>query len=101
MFVLFLFFSLNKSGKSKWIAPALITGIIFTVAYWRELIVSCPAWRWPAGAAFALAGIMTVVLHSTDYLHFPRKLDPLRRAKGWDDFAQHVQDARVKHHAIS
>ncbi len=99
VFAIFLFFSLNKSGKSNWIAPALITGIIFTVAYWRERITNCPVWRWPARAAFAMAGVMTLAVHNTDYLHFPRKLDPLRRAQGWDDFARHVQAARVKHQA--
>jgi len=37
------------------------------------------------------------VLHTTDYLRLPRRLDPLSRAQGWDDYARHVQDARVKY----
>lgn len=99
LFALFLFFSLNKAGKSNWISPALITGIIFTVVYWRELIASRPGWRWAGGAGFWVGGVMTVVLHNTDFLRLPPKLEPLRRAQGWDDFARHVQEARVKYRA--
>ena len=99
LFAIFLFFSLNKAGKSNWIAPALFTSIIFTVVYWRDVIANRPGWRWGAAMALSVAGIMTVVLHDTDYLHLPGRLDPLRRAKGWDDFARHIQEARVKYRA--
>ncbi len=36
LYGLFMFFSLNKAGQPNWAAPALVTGIIFTVVYWRE-----------------------------------------------------------------
>jgi len=66
-----------------------------------------PAWRWGVGAAFAVALLMTVVLHNTnplmvvaksvtDALHRRPIPDPLRRAQGWNDFAAHVQSAREK-----
>ena len=96
---LFLFFSLNSAGKPNWIAPALITGIILTVVFWREKVARQPAWRWGIGAAFLIALAMTVMLHDTDYLHLPPNKDPLHRAHGWDDFAAHVQQARQKFRA--
>jgi hypothetical protein len=40
-----------------------------------------------------------MVLHDTELLHLPSKLDPLRRAQGWADFVAHVQRARVAHQA--
>jgi hypothetical protein len=62
------------------------------------------------GAAFAVALLMTVVMHDTEplilglnrlteYLHWRPVTDPLRRAQGWTDFATHVQQAREKYHA--
>ena len=99
LFALFLFFSLNKAGKSNWIAPALVTGIIFTVVYWREVMAARTGWRWAGAISLSVAGIMTIVLHNTDCLQLPGKLDPLRRAKGWDDFSRHVQEARVNYRA--
>jgi hypothetical protein len=107
---LFMFFSLNSAGKENWAAPALVTGIVFTVVYWREIVASHPAWRWGVGAAFAIALLMTVVMHDTEpamavlnriteNLHRPPITDPLRRAQGWKDFAAHVQTAREQHDA--
>ena len=110
LYGLFMFFSLNSAGKENWTAPALVTGIIFTVVYWREIVARHPAWRWGVGAAFAVALLMTVVMHDTEplilglnrlteYLHWRPVTDPLRRAQGWTDFATHVQQAREKYHA--
>jgi 4-amino-4-deoxy-L-arabinose transferase-like glycosyltransferase len=99
LYGLFAFFSLNKAGQPNWVAPALITGVIFTVVYWREVVTRHPAWRWGVGAAFLIALLMTVVLHDTEYLRLPPNRDPLRRAQGWPDFAKHVQQAREHYRA--
>ena len=96
---LFMFFSLNSAGKENWAVPALVTGIIFTVVYWREIVARHPAWRWGIGAAFVVALLMTVVMHDTEYLKLPPGKDPLRRAQGWKDFAAHVETAREKNNA--
>jgi hypothetical protein len=110
LYGLFAFFSLNKAGQPNWAAPALVAGIIITVVYWREVVARHPAWRGGVGAAFAVALLMTVVLHDTDplmfvlnrvttHFHLRPVTDPLRRAQGWDEFAAHVQQARETHHA--
>ena len=108
LYGVFAFFSLNKAGQPNWAAPALVTGIIFTVVYWRDVVARYPAWRWGVGAAFAIALLMTVAIHDTEplmiiagrittSLHRPPLIDPLRRAQGWTDFATHVQQAREKY----
>jgi len=99
LFGIFLFFSLNKAGKGNWTAPALITGIILTVVYWRDLIARKPAWRKGVIAALAVAFVMSAVMHDTSFLRLPPDLDPMRRAQGWADFAAHVDAARKKHQA--
>jgi len=92
---LFLFFSLNSAGHANWTVPALVTGIIFTVVFWRELVARRPGWRWGVGIAFAIALIMTVALHDMELLHLPRKLNPLYRAQGWPDFAARLETIRA------
>jgi hypothetical protein len=110
LYGLFMFFSLNSAGKENWAAPALVTGIIFTVVYWREIVARHPVWRWGVGAAFTIALLMTVVMHDTEplmtvlnrittYFHWQPVTDPLRRAQGWTDFKTHVLQAREKYHA--
>lgn len=99
LYCLFMFFSINKAGQPNWTVPALIAGIIFTVVFWREIVARNPAWRCGVGTALAIALLMTVVLHDTEYLHLPPGKDPLRRAQGWPDFAAHVQAARTKYSA--
>jgi 4-amino-4-deoxy-L-arabinose transferase-like glycosyltransferase len=93
---LFLFFSLNSAGHGNWTVPALFTGIIFTVVYWRELAARQPVWHWGISVAFTLALLMTLVLHDTEILHLPRRLDPLYRAQGWPDFAARLEKDRIE-----
>jgi hypothetical protein len=95
---LFLFFSLNKAGKSNWIAPSLIAGIVLLVVFWRSLAAARPGWRWAVGFAVGISASITLFLHVTPALTLPRKLDPFRRAEGWRDFADHIQQARRQYH---
>ncbi|MEI6655511.1 MAG: glycosyltransferase family 39 protein [Verrucomicrobiota bacterium] len=97
VYAVFGFFSLNSAGKENWAAPALLAGIVMLTLYWRSRVASHPRWRGWVGAALGLSCVMTLVLHNTDYLHLPTKLEPLRRAQGWGDFTAHVQRARLQH----
>jgi 4-amino-4-deoxy-L-arabinose transferase-like glycosyltransferase len=99
VFAIFCFFSLNKAGKENWPAPGLLSGLLLTVIYWRELAAQIPKWRPVIWIALAMALIATAILHDTDWLHLPSKREPLRRAQGWEDFARHVQDARALYNA--
>jgi hypothetical protein len=96
---LFLFFSLNSAGHANWTVPALVTGVIFTVVFWREQVARRPAWRWGVGAAFTIALTMTLIMHNTEILRLPQRLDPLFRAQGWPDFAARLQKARETNRA--
>ena len=99
VYAIFLGFSLNKAGKENWPAPALIAGLILLVVYWRELTERVPRWRWAVTAGLALAGLMTLFLHNSDHFRLPAKFEPMRRAQGWKSFANHVQQARLRHGA--
>jgi len=94
---IFLFFSLNKAGKENWTAPALLAGIVLLVVFWRDFAAHSPRWRLLVMPAIVLMLMMTVLGHNTDILRLNGERDPLRTAKGWDVFAEHIQQAREKH----
>lgn len=95
IYALFGFFALNNKGQPNWTVPALVTGIVFAVVYWREIAGRRMAWRWIIGAALLLTAVATVAMHLLTILPLPRKYNPLRRAQGWPDFAAHIQAVRT------
>ena len=99
LYAIFGFFSLNSAGKGNWPVPALITGIVLLVVFWQEQVRRNPRWRWAAYAALAVAGVMTVGLHTATFVSLPAVDRLMRRAQGWPDFAAHIERARSKYNA--
>ena len=93
---IFTFFSLNYAGKGNWPAPALITGIILLVVFWRDLIQNRPRWRWWAYAALVVAAVMTLVLQIAIFASVPVLDLLMKRSQGWPDYAAHIERARAK-----
>jgi len=96
--VMYLILGLNNKGEPNWIAPSLITGIVMLVVFWRQLMARNSTWRWVTWSVLGLSLVGTVFLHTIVFLRLPVRYDPLRRAEGWSDFAQHVQKARQQSH---
>jgi 4-amino-4-deoxy-L-arabinose transferase-like glycosyltransferase len=96
--IMYFVLSVNSKVLANWIAPSLIPGIVLLVVFWRQLFARTPAWRWAGWAALGVASVMAVGLHGLIFFHLPLKRDPFRRAEGWQDFAQHIQNARQKYH---
>jgi 4-amino-4-deoxy-L-arabinose transferase-like glycosyltransferase len=92
--VMYFVLGLNNKGEPNWIAPSLITGIVLLVVFWQQVILRNKTWCWVAWSALGVSLVETVFLHTVIFLRLPLKYDPLRRAEGWLDFAQHVQEAR-------
>jgi 4-amino-4-deoxy-L-arabinose transferase-like glycosyltransferase len=96
---MYLLLSLNSRVEPNWIAPSLIAGVVLLVAFWRQLILRSPKWRWTAWSALGFGLVTTLLLHAATFFSLPLKIDLMRRGEGWLDFAQHVQQARQKTHA--
>jgi 4-amino-4-deoxy-L-arabinose transferase-like glycosyltransferase len=99
VYALFGFFALNNAGQPNWTVPALVTGIIFTVVYWREVVAHNIIWRRIVMAMLIITAIATAALHDVQNFHFPGKYDLLSRAEGWPDFAAHIQKVRTDNQA--
>jgi 4-amino-4-deoxy-L-arabinose transferase-like glycosyltransferase len=97
IYACFTFFSLNVAGKANWTAPALICGVILMVVFWRDCLARSRAWWIPVGLALFLAFAETAALHDTSWLHLNPHKDPLQRARGWQDLADHTARWKEKY----
>jgi hypothetical protein len=89
--------AINDNGEANWTVTALIGGILLLSQRAGELFAVSPSWKKYGGTAWALGLVMTVVMHSTGLLPFPQKLDPLNRARGWQQLAAQVEPHVAAH----
>lgn len=99
LYALFAFFALNNAGQPNWTAPALMTGIIFTVVFWRELAEGSLAWRWCIYGVIVFTAICLALIHGMPYFPVPKKINLFSRSEGWPSFAERVQHIRTENRA--
>jgi 4-amino-4-deoxy-L-arabinose transferase-like glycosyltransferase len=99
LYALFGFFALNNAGQPNWTVPALVTAIIFTVVFWRDLVQRNEVWRWSVRVAFAITAICVVFIHCMAWFPVPRKINLMSRTEGWPSFAEQVQRIRLENQA--
>lgn len=96
-----LAYSLHSGVQPNWIAPAVVPMFCLMVIYWegrwREGVRAVKRW-FIGGMAFGLAAV--ILLHDTDLIGgivghpLPGDMDPLRRVRGYQASANHVESAR-------
>ena len=92
----FLFYAVlawHLKGEPNWPAVSYLTLIIILAAQWRR-VLDTPGKRAWMIAVFAVAWLQTVLLHDTQILHLPPRMDPMGRAVGWSEIAAHLNDLR-------
>ncbi len=99
IYACFTFFSLNVAGKANWTAPALISGVILMVVFWKQCLARSRAWWILVGLALLVGFVETAALHETSWLHLNPHKDPLQRARGWEDLADHTQKWKTQYSA--
>jgi membrane-associated phospholipid phosphatase len=101
LFLVYTLYSLRSRILPNWIAPSIAPLFCLMVIYWdtqwRLGRVNLRGWL-TTGLTVGLA--VVVLAHDTDNfervtgLHWPPKLDPLRRARKWDETAAVVGQVR-------
>jgi len=101
LFLAYLLHSLHGRVLANWIAPSVLPLFCVAVIYWDK--------RWRLGVTkirgWLIAGLavgfpLVLIGHNTDLIGkltghpLPLRLDPLHRARGWDDTAAAVEGAR-------
>jgi len=92
LFLLYLFLSFQKASQANWPAAAYVGGLILLAAKWTRALDIMPKLRWLVVAGVGLAVLETAILHDTSWLHLPKRLDPLDRARGSRDLAAQTDE---------
>jgi len=98
VFLMYAVLAWHLRGEPNWPAVSYLTLIIIMAARWRQML-EMRARRGFIIAAFVLAWLQTFLMHDTEFLHLPQKMDPMGRVVGWSEIAAHLNELRGEQHA--
>jgi len=98
VFLLYAVLALHLKEEPNWPALSYLTLIIPMAARWRQAL-DARVCRGFIAVAFMLAWLQTLLLHDTQLLPLPQKMDPMGRVAGWSEIATRLNDLRNEQHA--
>ncbi len=99
VFLMYAVLALHLREEPNWPAVSYLTLIIILARQWRKLLVSETPARPFIILAFVFAWLQTLLMHDTEILHLPQKMDPMGRVVGWSEIAAHLNDLGAQEHA--
>ena len=93
VFLMYAVLAWHLRCEPNWPAISYLTLIILLAARWRRLIEARTR-RGFIALAFGLAWLQTLLMHDTEWLPLPQKMDPMGRVAGWSEIAAHLNDLR-------
>lgn len=98
VFVFYAVLAWHLREEPNWPAVSYLSLIILMAAQWRKGLNSKIS-RTFILTAFGFAWLQTLVLHDTEFLPLPQKMDPMGRVVGWTEIAARLDDVRREQHA--
>jgi 4-amino-4-deoxy-L-arabinose transferase-like glycosyltransferase len=97
----FLFYAVlawHLRGEPNWPAVSYLGLVVVLASRWRRAVEAARG-RAFIVAAFLFAWVESLLLYNTSLLPLPQRLDPLGRAVGWTEIAEHLGQLRREHDA--
>ncbi len=99
VFLMYAVLAWHMRGEPNWPAISYLTLIIIMAAHWRKMLATGTSSQPFIITAFVFAWLQTLLMHDTEILHLPQKMDPMGRVVGWSEIAAHLNDLRGEQHA--
>ena len=99
VFVMYAVLAVHLREEPNWPAVSYLTLIVLMASVWRKMLVARGKGQPFIIIAFTFAWLQTLLMHDTEFLHLPQKLDPMGRVVGWTEIASHLDDLRAQEHA--
>jgi len=99
VFLMYAVLAWHLREEPNWPAVSYLTLIIIMASHWRKMLATGTRAQPFIILAFGLAWLQTFVMHDTEFLPLPQKMDPMGRVVGWSEIASHLNDLRQEQHA--
>jgi hypothetical protein len=99
VFLMYFVLAWHLREEPNWPAVSYLSLIIVMAAQWRKMLASGKKSQPFIILAFGFAWLQTLLMHDTEWLPLPQKLDPIGRVVGWSEIASHLNDLRSAQHA--
>jgi 4-amino-4-deoxy-L-arabinose transferase-like glycosyltransferase len=98
VFLMYAVLSWHLRCEPNWPAVSYLTLIIIMAAQWRKMLAGGTRGQPFIILAFGFAWLQTLLMHDTEFLRLPQKLDPMGRVVGWSEIATHLNELRTQEH---
>ena len=99
VFLMYALLAWHIPCEANWPAVSYLTLVVLMAAQWRKMIATRTAGQPFIVITYGLAWLQTLVMHDTEFLHLPQRMDPMRRVSGWAEIAGHLNDLRQQQQA--
>jgi len=99
VFLLYAVLAFHLKEEPNWPAVSYLTLIILLASHWRKMLLTGVKGQPFIILAFGFAWLQTLLMHDTQFLHLPQKMDPMGRVAGWSQIASRLDGLRNEQHA--
>jgi hypothetical protein len=99
VFLLYAVLALHLREEPNWPAVSYLSLIIVMASQWRKILAKGSNGQPYIILAFVFAWLQTLLMHDTQLLPLPQKMDPMGRVAGWSEIAARLNDLRGERHA--
>jgi 4-amino-4-deoxy-L-arabinose transferase-like glycosyltransferase len=99
VFLMYAVLAWHLPCEANWPAVSYLSLIVLMAAQWRRMVATRTSGQPFIVMTYALAWLQTLLVHDTEILHLPSRMDPMRRVSGWAEIAGHLNDLRQQQHA--
>jgi 4-amino-4-deoxy-L-arabinose transferase-like glycosyltransferase len=98
VFLMYAVLALHLREEPNWPAVSYLTLIVILASHWRKMLLARKTSQPFIILAFGFAWLQTLLMHDTEFLHLPQKLDPMGRVVGWSEIAARLNALRTGQH---
>jgi hypothetical protein len=99
VFLMYAVLAWHLRCEPNWPAVSYLTLIVIMASQWRKIFLVRGTGQAYIVFAFVFAWLQTLIMHDTEFLPLPQKLDPMGRVTGWTEIAQHLEALKKEQHA--